>query len=482
MAPGLPGDGQVRVLQPARQAAPAEAPLQPLASALAAGTAYFADSPITRVCPNDRAARRLTAKAGAIFAAFPAVTVGAQGIWHERGGLTFVELDMAGSSYLVGCGKAAARPLSPAAPAEVVTGMCLFGVDSVLGRAGGQAYALTVGAGADLWDQSCPLDRITVDQRWHVYEAETLVRLVPFMRDLARQFQAPVRIFAHIPGPEYQLYGLALYAMGLMSARLLAQYRAAVARRARLLAAAFKQCLDGAAEVTPSSPLRLINGLDVANVPRSGVLGLVYDAVRHHDGLWRDLLAGEEPSFKTIIYASFRYAYLAAARRAAERGHQVAFCENPDEAKIHQQALSECGRTGVSLDDMAGFYVHPMVVATQAIGGMGRLLRECANGCEPATVAAAMGCYVGASAQPGSHSLADPWRLLSRQPSGPLRPGMPAGPLLELAGLRPRPKPSHERPAPRSGACLRAVGYLPFAGSPSLASWSRRRASHSRAV
>jgi hypothetical protein len=440
VAPALvrtgPPDGDHGSIAPAAgPVAPVAAtapPLRPLASALASGQAYFAHSPITAVAPGaTRGIRNLTAKAETIFAAFPAVTVGTQGIRHELNRLTFVELDLAGSRYLVGCGKAAGRPLSPEVETELVTGMCLHGIDSIRGWADGRAYSLTVGAGDDLWARSCPIDRITIDQRWHVYEAETLIRLVPFVRDLARLHRAPVRIRAHIPGPEYELYALGLYARGLLPARLCAQYRAAVQRRARLVAAALKRCLDGAADVTVSSPLRLVSGLDVKGVPRSGILRLVYDAVCHHDPLWRVLLGGQAPSFSAITYASFRYTYLAAARRAAEEGHQVAFAENPDELPIHYRALEDSGRTGISLDHLAGFYVHPMAVVTSALDGRTRLLRECANGCEPGTVAAAMDCYAEARAPAAQ---AEPWRLLAEQPQGSALPSASSVRVLEFAG------------------------------------------------
>jgi hypothetical protein len=125
--------------------------------------------------------------------------------------------------------------------------------------------------------------------------------------------------------------------------------------------------------------------------PRSFV-----SAVRQQDRLWRDLLAGRSLSFRNLINSSYVYHYLAAAWDARERGHQMLVAKNPDEELIFRHASEESARAGIPLDAVTGFYVHPQVVVTETeFSGASRILHECKDGCEPATVAAAVGLIRG---------------------------------------------------------------------------------------
>jgi hypothetical protein len=412
---GLLECGPVSAAAPSRRpAAPetapiGEKPLRSLASALAAGQAFFEGTPVTAVGPASRGMRNLSAKLAMIFRQFPEVAIGERGIKHERSRLHFAELRMGDASYLVGCGQAAGRPLVPGVPVEIATGTCLFGAESVIGWAGSFPYPMTAIPVVYKRDPPAVIDTVTVDRRAHVYEAETLARLASFISSFARlPGQGPVVVRAHVPGPEYELYGLSLHARGLLPRARFDQYRRAVRHRAHLIGRLLKSSLRGvAAEVTVSSPLTGVIhrlDLDVTRVPPAGLARLAYDTAREQGWLWRALLAGHDLSFEAIINASYRYHYLATAREAARRGRQLIFAENPEEEKILRCALEEAGRTGISLSEMPGFYVHPRVVVTRtALGYASYGLRECADGCEPGTVAAAVGYYARSAGRRDSY-------------------------------------------------------------------------------
>jgi hypothetical protein len=340
--------------------------------------------------------RKLSAKAGGIFRAFPDVIIGSDvGIKHETSGLVFADLVVGGSRYLVGCGETGNGPLVPGIPVDVVTGTCLFGVDSVLGWVGLTAYPMTAPPVVHEWNPANPIDDVTTDTRMHVYEAETLARLGSFVRAFAGlQGQGPVHVRAHIPGPEYDAYGLSLYARGLLSAELYARYREAVQRRARLIGEMLEWSFMGATEVTLTSPLSLLDNIDIFGVPPADLPRMVHDAARQQDPLWASLLAGKSPSFRTLINASYVYHYIAAANQAERQAHQMVLVENPEEEKIYRHAREERGRAGIWLNGTPGFYVHPHVVATRTVFGDGdRVLRHCLDGSEPSTAAIALDSY-----------------------------------------------------------------------------------------
>jgi hypothetical protein len=338
-----------------------------------------------------------------IFGAFPGVSVGDQGVRHEIGQLPFINLTMMGATHLVGCGEVGdAVPLSPRIPVDIVTGTCLFGAESVLGWVDGSGYPMTVRQVVETWDSAATISRVTTDNRLHVYELETLARLGAFIRGLTSLYgRDAIRVKAFIPLDEYLAYGLSLYARGVLSAKLYAQYRKAVQRRAWLVSRMLRNRLRGAAEVTADSPLRLIRGLDISRVPPAALPQLVHDAVCRQDPLWRDLLAGRDPSFVTMINASYVYSYLAAVRAARQQRRQVVLVENPDEEPISRHALKAGERTGISMAGTIAFYVHPRVVVTRlAPSGEFYDLRQCADGSDQHTIALAMNCYPGGFRRP----------------------------------------------------------------------------------
>lgn len=371
---------------------PAGEPLQPLGQALTLGQAFFAGSPVQRVDhASSRAVRRLRSKASTVFEAFPEVAVGDCGVTHTTSGLTFVDLEIAGTSYLAGCGETAGWRIRPGIPIQIVTGMCLFGAESVIGWSGQDAFPITVGPVVHDENFTQPIDQVTADARWHVYEVETIERLGSFIGALARlPGLGPILVQAHIPGPEYEAVALSLYARGLLPADLCARYREMARHRAGLIGEILERRLGAVAQVRVSSPLSVVGGLDVQGIRPAEVTRILYEAFWPRDRLWRALLAGTAPSIKAVIRASYVYHYLCVARDAQRQGHQLLLAENPDEEKIFRCALRDCSRTGISLDGMRGFYLHPQVVVTRtAFGYGGSILRDCQDGCEPRTVAAA---------------------------------------------------------------------------------------------
>ena len=390
--PVLPADRR-----PRPPAAGAE-PLQPLTRALAAGQAFFSGSRITAVDPaSSRGFRKLTQKLGAIFQHFPGVTAGGQGVQHERGGLVFTDVTMGGSSHLVGCRGKGREPFSPGTPTDLVTGMCLFGGDSVLGRAGEFYCPMTVVPAVYKWPADRVIEEVIPDLRLHVYEVEALARLSSFIRTFTGlPGLGPVRIRAHIPGPEYDVYGMSLYARGLLSAELYAQYREAVRARARLIGQMLTWCLMGVGEVTVSSPLSLIDGIDVFGMAPAALPGELHDAARQQNRLWEVLLDGKPPSLGTLIQTSYIYHYLA----SAAPGGQLVFAEGPEEEPIYWHAVKASARAGVTLAGAPSFYIHPRAVVTRTVSGCEEhdqdsdcrehLLRNCKDGCEPGTIALAL--------------------------------------------------------------------------------------------
>jgi hypothetical protein len=278
--------------------------------------------------------------------------------------------------------------------------MCLFGADSVLGRAGEFYCSMTVVPAVYKWPAGRVIEEVIPDLRLHVYELEALARLSSFIRTFTGLHGlGPVHVRAHIPGPEYDVYGMSLYARGLLSAELYAQYREAVRARARLIGQMLAWCLVGTGEVTVSSPLSLIDGIDVFGRPPAALPGELHDAARQQNRLWEVLLAGKPPSLETLIHTSYIYHYLA----SAAPGGQLVFVESPEEEAIYWHAAKASAQAGVTLAGAPSFYIHPRVVVTRTVSGCEEhdpdsdcrehLLRNCKDGCEPGTIALALNAY-----------------------------------------------------------------------------------------
>jgi hypothetical protein len=371
-------------------------PLQLLDDALAAGTARFGSRKVVAAIPVTSAGgRRLRAKLAALSRALPEVRVGERVLAHEGGGLVYADLDLGTSRYLVGCGRFSARILSPEVPVDIVTGICLYGSDAAVACVGGDLYSLTYPRSITGQIRS-RIDGLVLDERLHVYEAETLARLTSFIRDLSAQLRAPVRVHVHAPVPEYELYGLSLYASGYLAGGLYEGYRRAVRRRGRLLSAMLQDRLPRPAfDVRVTSPLRWMHAIDVLSAAPGDIAGLLHDGARQQDPLWRDLVGGiERQPLQALAFASYVHHYLATAREVQRWGGQLVVVENPEEAIIHSSALLARDRTGMSMDGTIGFYVHPQVVVREiAFRDQGHILYNCKDGCNPSTVEFATSQY-----------------------------------------------------------------------------------------
>ena len=371
---------------------PRPCPLAPLDEALAAGNAVFGTSAITGQDRGQAASlARLRGRLDAICRDLPYAGASGGGVLHAASGMGFAELDIGPGTYLVGCGKARRGTLSPGRPANIVTGMCLFGADSVTGIDGsGQEFSLTdpqLVAGY----AGRRLARVAVDERVHVYEAESAARLGSFIADLAGQLApAPVRVHAHIPVAEYQLYGLSLYARGYLDGAQLELYRQAARRRGALARRMLAAAVGGAAELRACSPMSWLGDIDPYRIRPGALPQALLAAARRQDRLWQFLAgtAGGQPA-RDLGYASYVHHYLAAARHAAQAGAQLAVVENPDEEAIWRHAAAAGKRAGIPLDGSAGFYVHPRVVVRQTVFGFSRLLYNCRDGRDPRTLRAA---------------------------------------------------------------------------------------------
>jgi hypothetical protein len=307
---------------------------------------------------------------------------------------------MGDSSYLVGCRGKGREPFSPGTPTDLVTGMCLFGADSVLGRAGEFYCPMTVASAVYKWPADRVIEEVIPDLRLHVYEIEALARLSSFIRTFTGlQGLGPVHLRAHVPGPEYDIYGMSFVRTGLTSAELYVQYREAVRARAQLIGQMLTCCLIGAGKVTVSSPLSLIDGIDIFRWAPAALPGELCDAARQQNRLWEVLLAGKPPSLETLIHTSYVYHYLA----SVAPGGQLVFVEGPEEEPIYWHAAKASARAGVTLAGAPSLYIHPRVVVTRTVSGCEEhdpdgdcrehLLRNCKDGCEPGTIALALNAH-----------------------------------------------------------------------------------------
>lgn len=379
---------------PARavEEAPSGLPLAPLTSALAQGDAMFGTSVILAHIDTPPASlTRQRVRLSAICQDLPHARIGGGGITHATSGLAFADLAVGPSGYLVGCGKAYHGTLSPGPPADIITGICLFGADSFIGTAAGRRSPLTAPEYADRYTRR-PFEVITVDERLHVYEAETIARLSSFIRDLAGQLApAPVRVHAHIPAPEYQLHGLGLYARGYLTRDGCERYAQAARRRGRLVARMLQAAMGSAADVQVCSPMSWLSEVDPYRVPPADLPQLLRMAARRQGRLWQVLADAGTGSLRDLSHASYLHHYLAAAERSQCRGRQLVVVENADEEPIYRHAAVLQQQTGILLDRAAGFYVHPQVVVRQtAFPRLPRLIYNCKDGCSPRTVRAAM--------------------------------------------------------------------------------------------
>lgn len=366
-----------------------EFPLRTLRDALASGQARYGNGAIAELSASSSPAlRKAGIRIDAICRDMPDVLVGTSGVVHTATGMAFAELTLGESGYLLGCGRRQAGVLRPGRPLDIITGTCLFGADALTGTVSGCTYPVTDPPLVSGYAGNA-FEAILVDERPHVYEAEIVRRLGSFIRDLTAQMSSsPVRVKVHVPVPEYEMYGLSLYARGCLTRRQCDEYRDAVRRRGRQVTAVFLDYLSGIAEVSAGSPMSWLSGVDPYSVPPGEVAGLLHRAACGQDQLWRFLAeATDGQSFQALNHASYAYQYLSAAQSVHSEGGQLAAVEDPDEIVIYRQAAVRQTATGISLNGCVRFYVHPgLVVHETAFGLRDRVLYNCQDGCSPGHV------------------------------------------------------------------------------------------------
>lgn len=381
-------------------------PLVPLDQALADGDAMFGTSVIlAHAGPPPASLARQQARLRAIWQGLPGTRVAGGGVTHTASGMAFAELSVGDSDYLVGCGKAHHGKVSAGRPADIITGSCLFGADSVTGIAGGREYSLTAPE-AD-GRSGAPFDCIALDERPHVYETEAAGRLGSLIGDIARLLApAPVRVHAHVPAAEYALRGLALYARGYLTRAQCDRYAQGARRRGALVAAMLRAAAGPAAEIRVSSPMAWLGEVDPYQVPPALLPQLLRQEARRQGALW-DVLAGDGPgSLQDLSHASYIHHYLTVAGWSQQAGSQLIVVENPDEEVIYRRAAAAGRQAGIRLDRAAGCYVHPRVVVREAAFGLTPLLYNCKDGRSPRTLRLAAVGSLRAAGKNGDSRLA----------------------------------------------------------------------------
>jgi hypothetical protein len=96
--------------------------------------------------------------------------------------------------------------------------------------------------------------------------------------------------------PEYEAYGLSLYARGYLTADLCGRYREAVRRRGQLVTRMLERRLQGACEMTVSSPMAWLDDVDALSVEPAELAGALYARAMRQDGLRHDRVTGASPS------------------------------------------------------------------------------------------------------------------------------------------------------------------------------------------
>ena len=331
----------------------------PLHEAIAAGTAWYGGTRIIEARPGSLA--KLSRRLAFVLGQLP-VTIGENGIEHERSGLTFAPVEICGQTYMISTGRTSGPPIVAGQLIQAVTGICLFGVGSVTARIRGTEWEM-MGSYPHL--AATPpgvIDEIEVDPAPHLSEHLTTVMLGGFLRALAALPQTgKIRVFVHVPAPEYRLYGLWLRQRHLMTAEAFTAYDAAVEDRRKAVTEAFTSHLGDKVEIVCGSPLTWARWAGAASLT-----GDWSGAMSGGDPLWRVLaMVREGGSLQDLAHASYAYAYLAAALRADREHAALVLAENPDELPIYLRSLPAAEKAGVGLGRAVGFYIHPPQVPTE---------------------------------------------------------------------------------------------------------------------
>jgi len=375
--------------------------LTDLGTALAAGNARYSSSPVEALQPHGTTSlKRLERKLSHTFSNLQDIQVGGRSIVHSATGLIFTDVSFGKASYLVGCDTVPGYLLQPDRPVEVTSGTCLFGSNSFAGYTGSAAVPLT--EPLSLHNLHSPIASLSIDERLHVYEAETIARLGSFINNLTSQFHAPVTVYFHEPVPEYELYGIDLYARGLLNQELLGTYLDVVRRRGPLI----KNLMHAQLRVSHAtlrfvSPMAWVDELNLSRLPACDIPAAVNSAGSQQDALWSALLASRPCQKLTDLnYLSYIYAYFSQAQRAHDIGAQHIFVENPDETKIYANAEQLQDAVGIGLEPACGFYVHPQVVVSRTAFDLDdHVLYDCQNGTDPRNIEIALRAYSTDAAQ-----------------------------------------------------------------------------------
>ena len=338
---------------------PMTSPAAPLHEAVADGTAYYGGTRITEA--PEAALGKLQRRLSFVLGQLP-VTIGEGGIAHERSGLVFAPVEVCGQRYMISLGRTGGPPIVPGGLIQAVTGVCLFGVGAITARVSGEPWEM-MGSYPHL--AATPpgvIDSIEVDPAPHLSEYLTTAMLGGFLRALAALPQTgKIRVFVHVPAPEYRLFGLWLRQQGLMTEQAFTDYDTAVEDRRAAVTEAFTSHIGSQVQVIASSPLTYARWAGAASLTGdwSGPMG-------DGDPLWRVLAKLREgDSLSDLAHCSYAYAYLAAAARADAEHAALLLVENPDELPIYPRSLEAAEAAGVGLDRAVGFYIHPPQVPTE---------------------------------------------------------------------------------------------------------------------
>lgn len=295
-------------------------------------------------------------------------SIGPTALLHgEKGDPTFIEVKTAeGPGFFVSArafstdgATVSEKPdlsLFKRKPSELVSGVCLFGADAAEGvTASGRRMSLI--DARSIADEQDPLVDIATTKLLHPSEAETIARITQFTDTIFGK-DGP-KMNYHIPRIEYYVYGLDLFARGLMDRNLLQRWFGEVDKRTDAVVRMLGKRTTMKAEIVEpmKSAEEYIKNVEEPNV--SELAEILSQAV-----LWKSLLAQKPPTnFLDINYLSFTHPYLDVAGRTGS----IIAIENPDEARIYTEALRSANI--ITEEALVGvMYVHPKLLTQHGKG------------------------------------------------------------------------------------------------------------------
>ncbi len=294
-------------------------------------------------------------------------SIGPAALLHgDKGDPTFIEVTTDTSDFFVSArafstdglnvSKEVDLSLFQKQPSELVSGVCLFGANAAEGiTASGRVMSLI--DARSVADEQDPIVDIVTTKLLHPSEAETILRITQFADSVFGK-DGP-KMNYHVPRIEYYVYGLDLFARGLMNRELLNRwFREVDTRTATAVRMLGKRTTMDAEIVEPMKDAEAY--IKHAEDPNVSEL----TEILSQDPLWENLLAQKPPAnFLDINYLSFTHPYLAVATRTGS----IIAIENPDEARIYTETL----RTAhlIPRDALVGvMYVHPKLLTQHGQG------------------------------------------------------------------------------------------------------------------